>query len=139
MSLENTSIPSDFDWDGFAEFLELPYEEVLVMINNAKQEGYDGIIAHKTGEGRGNKKGDTYIVFNENQLIDANNDNIKYSIDTKNNSTTDSQGRKVDFRNTVIIMTSNLGARQITERKSLGFAAGNDDAERDYNKVMERK
>lgn len=35
---------------------------------------------------------------------------------------TDSQGRKVDFKNTVIIMTSNIGARLITEKKlSLGF------------------
>ena len=35
---------------------------------------------------------------------------------------TDSQGRKVDFKNTIIIMTSNIGARRITdERKSLGF------------------
>ncbi|MCD8077744.1 MAG: ATP-dependent Clp protease ATP-binding subunit [Lachnospiraceae bacterium] len=35
---------------------------------------------------------------------------------------TDSQGRTVSFKNTVIILTSNLGARDITERKSLGFA-----------------
>lgn len=35
---------------------------------------------------------------------------------------TDSQGRTVSFRNTVIIMTSNVGARHITERKSLGFS-----------------
>ena len=34
---------------------------------------------------------------------------------------TDSQGRKVNFKNTIIIMTSNLGARHITERKTLGF------------------
>ena len=34
---------------------------------------------------------------------------------------TDSQGREINFKNSVIIMTSNLGARQITERKSLGF------------------
>lgn len=34
---------------------------------------------------------------------------------------TDSQGREVNFKNTVIIMTSNLGARHITEKKSLGF------------------
>jgi len=34
---------------------------------------------------------------------------------------TDAQGRRVDFKNTVIIMTSNVGARLITERKSLGF------------------
>ena len=35
---------------------------------------------------------------------------------------TDSQGRTVSFKNTVIIMTSNLGARIITDKKSLGFS-----------------
>ena len=35
---------------------------------------------------------------------------------------TDGQGRKVDFRNTVIIMTSNVGARQIAQTTPLGFA-----------------
>ncbi len=34
---------------------------------------------------------------------------------------TDAQGRKVDFKNTVIILTSNVGARSITEHKTLGF------------------
>lgn len=37
---------------------------------------------------------------------------------------TDSQGRSVDFRNTVIIMTSNVGARQIAETAPLGFTPG---------------
>ncbi len=37
---------------------------------------------------------------------------------------TDSKGRRVDFKNTVVIMTSNIGARMITEKtKSLGFSA----------------
>ena len=36
---------------------------------------------------------------------------------------TDSQGREVNFKNTVIIMTSNLGARHITDKKSLGFSS----------------
>ena len=48
---------------------------------------------------------------------------------------TDAQGRRVDFRNTVIIMTSNLGARQITEGKTLGFAGGTKDADKDYAKI----
>jgi len=39
---------------------------------------------------------------------------------------TDSQGRVVDFKNTVIIMTTNLGTRDITKGQSLGFAAGGD-------------
>ena len=41
---------------------------------------------------------------------------------------TDSQGRLVDFKNCVIIMTSNVGARNITEPKSLGFTSGDEKA-----------
>ena len=37
---------------------------------------------------------------------------------------TDAQGRKVDFRNTIVIMTSNVGAREITKEKPLGFGTG---------------
>ena len=44
---------------------------------------------------------------------------------------TDSQGRRVDFKNTVIIMTSNIGARDITEPKILGFG-NNKSGELDY-------
>ncbi len=47
---------------------------------------------------------------------------------------TDSQGRKVDFKNTVIIMTSNAGAKAIVEPKRLGFGAG-EDAAADYKKM----
>ena len=45
---------------------------------------------------------------------------------------TDSNGRTVDFKNTVIIMTSNIGARIITEKKNLGFGNSNDNLEQDY-------
>ncbi|MCD8362226.1 MAG: ATP-dependent Clp protease ATP-binding subunit [Lachnospiraceae bacterium] len=44
---------------------------------------------------------------------------------------TDSQGRKVDFKNTVIIMTSNAGASSIISPKKLGFAS-QEDAKQDY-------
>ena len=40
---------------------------------------------------------------------------------------TDAQGRTVDFRNTVIIMTSNVGAREIAQSAPLGFSAGSGD------------
>ena len=53
---------------------------------------------------------------------------------------TDSQGRKVDFKNTIIIMTSNAGAQSIVEPKKLGFASGNDEKqnyERMKGSVME--
>ena len=47
---------------------------------------------------------------------------------------TDSQGRKVDFRNTVIIMTSNAGAQAIIDPKKLGFNA-KEDAAGDYKRM----
>ncbi|MDL2287765.1 ATP-dependent Clp protease ATP-binding subunit [Oscillospiraceae bacterium OttesenSCG-928-F05] len=40
---------------------------------------------------------------------------------------TDAQGRRVNFKNTVVVMTSNLGAHTLFERKRLGFAADNDE------------
>ena len=49
---------------------------------------------------------------------------------------TDSQGRKVDFSNTVIIMTSNAGAKAIVEPKKLGFATKEDPAS-DYKKMKQ--
>lgn len=50
---------------------------------------------------------------------------------------TDSQGRTVNFKNTVIIMTSNLGARLITDRKQLGFAnkEGETDSKKEYEEI----
>jgi ATP-dependent Clp protease ATP-binding subunit ClpC len=39
---------------------------------------------------------------------------------------TDSQGRRVDFRNTILIMTSNIGAAQISKNQSLGFTIGDE-------------
>lgn len=53
---------------------------------------------------------------------------------------TDSQGRRVDFKNTIIIMTSNAGAQSIVEPKKLGFASSDDEKqnyERMKNSVME--
>ena len=47
---------------------------------------------------------------------------------------TDSNGRTVNFKNTVIIMTSNVGARLITDKKSLGFSHADEksDEQKDY-------
>ena len=47
---------------------------------------------------------------------------------------TDAQGRKVDFKNTIIIMTSNAGAQSIIEPKKLGFATEQNE-KADYNRM----
>ncbi len=49
---------------------------------------------------------------------------------------TDAQGRRVDFKNTCIIMTSNAGASNIFENRRLGFGAGENDAA-DYAKIKD--
>ena len=49
---------------------------------------------------------------------------------------TDAQGRKVDFKETIIIMTSNAGAQSIVEPKKLGFGAA-DSASADYKKMKD--
>lgn len=47
---------------------------------------------------------------------------------------TDAQGRKIDFKQTIIIMTSNAGAQAIIEPKRLGFVSGTDE-KRDYERM----
>ena len=49
---------------------------------------------------------------------------------------TDSKGRKVSFKNTILIMTSNAGAGRIVEPKNLGFGAA-PDAEKDYKRMKD--
>jgi ATP-dependent Clp protease ATP-binding subunit ClpC len=53
----------------------------------------------------------------------------------------DAKGRKVDFRNTIIIMTSNVGAEQITRDMNLGFAVKEDEEKtkaREYDRMREK-
>ena len=48
---------------------------------------------------------------------------------------TDSQGRKVSFKNCVIIMTSNVGARLLTDKKKMGFSSGEINENEEYKEV----
>jgi ATP-dependent Clp protease ATP-binding subunit ClpC len=50
---------------------------------------------------------------------------------------TDAQGRKVDFRNTIVIMTSNIGAATISKNQTLGFSVG-DDSGLSYDEMKDR-
>jgi ATP-dependent Clp protease ATP-binding subunit ClpC len=54
---------------------------------------------------------------------------------------TDAKGRRVDFRNTIIIMTSNVGAQQIQSNTAIGFRAGGSEAAQqlaDYERMKEK-
>lgn len=48
---------------------------------------------------------------------------------------TDARGKKVDFKNTIIILTSNIGARMLTENKQLGFGQALQSKEEEYDKM----
>jgi len=50
---------------------------------------------------------------------------------------TDGKGRVVDFRNTVVVMTSNVGAHTIRKQKTLGFAPVKDSVDSEYEKMKE--
>ena len=50
---------------------------------------------------------------------------------------TDAKGRKVNFRNTIVVMTSNIGSDLIRQDRSIGFAARGDSAQTD-EKAYER-
>ncbi len=52
---------------------------------------------------------------------------------------TDSQGRKIDFKNTIIILTSNVGASRITETpKAFGFSQADEKTESNYNDIKNK-
>ena len=76
------------------------------------------------------------ILFDEIEKAHPDAMNILLQI-LEDGHLTDSQGREVDFKNTIIIMTSNLGARHITEKKTLGF--GNFGSSRDSESEIENK
>lgn len=75
------------------------------------------------------------ILFDEIEKAHLDVFNILLQI-LEDGHVTDAQGRKVSFKNTIIIMTSNAGAQQIIAPKHLGFGTS-EDVEADYKKMKE--
>ncbi|MBE6897346.1 MAG: ATP-dependent Clp protease ATP-binding subunit, partial [Ruminococcaceae bacterium] len=69
------------------------------------------------------------ILFDEIEKAHPDVFNIMLQI-LDDGMVTDAKGRKIDFKNTVIIMTSNIGAKQIADRQQLGFTPSEDNFER---------
>ena len=68
------------------------------------------------------------VLFDEIEKAHEDVWNVLLQI-MEDGSVTDAQGRKADFRSTVIVMTSNVGARHLTRRVQLGFTDGGRDAD----------
>lgn len=76
------------------------------------------------------------ILFDEVEKADPDIFNVLLQV-LDDGHITDAQGRKVDFKNTIIIMTSNAGANRIMEPKQLGFNAAADE-EKNHNEMKEK-
>ena len=77
----------------------------------------------------------TVILFDEIEKAHPDIMNVCLQI-LEDGRLTDSQGRTVDFKNTIIIMTSNIGAKFISEKKQLGFIANNENEYSDTKKEV---
>jgi ATP-dependent Clp protease ATP-binding subunit ClpC len=75
------------------------------------------------------------ILFDEIEKAHPDIYNILLQI-TEDGILTDNNGRKVSFKNTIVIITSNIGADKLTEGKQLGFGDADTDYERKKSAVM---
>ncbi|MDD3236645.1 MAG: ATP-dependent Clp protease ATP-binding subunit [Candidatus Gastranaerophilales bacterium] len=82
------------------------------------------------------KKPYSVILFDEIEKAHPDVFNIMLQI-LDDGRLTDSKGRHINFKNTIIIMTSNVGASMITSTSKLGFATGDDDQKDKYEKLKE--
>ena len=94
-----------------------------------------GYVGHAEGgqlTGKVRRKPYSVVLFDEIEKAHEDVWNILLQI-LEDGIVTDSQGRRVDFRNTVIVMTSNVGAKNITaaENTRLGFDGSEKSAEKD--------
>ena len=83
------------------------------------------------------KKPYSVVLFDEIEKAHPDVMNLLLQI-LEDGRLTDSQGREVNFKNTVLIMTSNLGAKHITEKKTLGFGNNNENLQeqnREYEDI----
>lgn len=77
------------------------------------------------------------ILFDEIEKAHKDVFNILLQV-MEDGSLTDSQGRRVDFRNSVLIMTSNIGGKLITDKTSLGFGSQAIDSQSSYNDMKDK-
>ena len=100
-----------------------------------------GYVGHEEGgqlTEKVRRKPYSVVLFDEVEKAHPDVWNILLQI-LEDGIVTDSQGRRVDFKNTIIVMTSNVGAKNITAAETpLGFHGGDKSAEEDETKRYER-
>ncbi|MBQ1947685.1 MAG: ATP-dependent Clp protease ATP-binding subunit, partial [Clostridia bacterium] len=97
--------------------------------------GYVGFDENGTLTDKIRSKPYSVVLFDEIEKAHPDVFNILLQI-LEDGFLTDSHGRRVNFRNTVIIMTSNLGAEKISKAKTVGFVT-HENADVDFNQTKE--
>jgi ATP-dependent Clp protease ATP-binding subunit ClpC len=127
-----------FMFDDESSLIKLDMSEYMERFNVSRLTGAPpGYVGYEEGgqlTERVRKKPYSVILFDEIEKAHPDVFNILLQV-LDEGVLTDNFGRKVDFRNTVIIMTSNLGARLIEKATPLGFQSGS--PETTYEKIKE--
>lgn len=129
---------ADFMFDDPESFIQIDMSEYMEKFNASRLVGSPpGYVGHEEGgqlTERVRRRPYSVVLFDEVEKAHPDVMHMLLQI-MEEGRLTDSLGRSVDFRNTVIIMTSNLGAQEVKKAGSLGFAPSNESA--DYKKLKE--
>lgn len=129
---------ADFMFDDPESFIQIDMSEYMEKFNASRLVGSPpGYVGHEEGgqlTERVRRRPYSVVLFDEVEKAHPDVMHMLLQI-MEEGRLTDSLGRSVDFRNTVVIMTSNLGAQEVKKSGSLGFAPSNEDA--DYAKLKE--
>ncbi|MEN8255512.1 MAG: ATP-dependent Clp protease ATP-binding subunit [Verrucomicrobiota bacterium] len=129
---------ADFMFDDPESFIQIDMSEYMEKFNASRLVGSPpGYVGHEEGgqlTERVRRRPYSVVLFDEVEKAHPDVMHMLLQI-MEEGRLTDSLGRSVDFRNTVVIMTSNLGAQEIKKAGSLGFAPSNEEV--DYKKLKE--
>jgi ATP-dependent Clp protease ATP-binding subunit ClpC len=129
---------AEFMFDDRESFIQIDMSEYMEKHNASRLVGSPpGYVGHEEGgqlTERVRRRPYSVVLFDEVEKAHPDVMHMLLQI-MEEGRLTDSLGRMVDFRNTVVILTSNLGAQEMKKAGSLGFAPNNEEA--DYQKMKE--
>ncbi len=129
---------AEFMFDDPESFIQIDMSEYMEKFNASRLVGSPpGYVGHEEGgqlTERVRRRPYSVVLFDEVEKAHPDVMHMLLQI-MEEGRLTDSLGRSVDFRNTVVIMTSNLGAQEVKNSGALGFAPSNEAA--DFAKLKE--
>ena len=129
---------AEFMFDDPESFIQIDMSEYMEKFNASRLVGSPpGYVGHEEGgqlTERVRRRPYSVVLFDEVEKAHPDVMHMLLQI-LEEGRLTDSLGRAVDFRNTIVIMTSNLGAQEVKKEGALGFAPSSESA--DYERFKE--